>query len=151
MRGGNKLRKHIIVLILIASLFLVNGGAAEAESGYIVNVKTGAVAFTDAEPVKINDTIYIPLRATFEKLGCVVSWDPDSKNVTISKDNTYILHPAGDNKLFINGEEKSFYQKGITLNERILVPLDFFSSLGMEVSQESSVISLICQKCTDKE
>ena len=145
------MRKYISVLILIASLILVNGGAAAAGSGYIVNVKTGIVAFTDAEPIKINDTIYIPLRATYEKLGCEVSWDPDSKNVTISKDKTYILHTAESNMLFINGEEKSFNPKGILLNERVLVPLDFFSTLGMEISQEDSVISLICKKCNTKE
>lgn len=147
-----ELRKYILVLILIGS-FLINGGAGATAAGsnYIVNLKTGTVTFTDAEPVKINDTIYIPLRATFEKLGCVVTWDPASKNVTISKNNTYILHPAGGNNLFINGEEKSFCESDIFLNERILVPLDFFSSLGMEVSQEDSVISLICKKCASKE
>lgn len=144
------MRKYILVLILVVSI-LVNGGASAAGSGYIVNVKTGAVTFTDAEPVKINDTIYIPLRATFEKLGCVVSWDSDSRNVTISKGNTYILHPAESNRLFVNGEEKSFNPEGILIYERVLVPLDFFSSLGMEISQEGSVISLICKKCAEKE
>ena len=144
------MKKYIVVLILIASI-LVNGGAAGVTavgSDYIVNVKTGTVSFTDAKPIKVTDTIYIPLRATFEKLGCMVSWDSNSKNVTISKNTTYILHAAESNKLFVNGEEKSFCENGILLNERILVPLDFFSFLGMEVQQENSVISLICKKCT---
>jgi hypothetical protein len=141
------LRKYILILILIASLLLVNGGAAAAGSGYIINVKTGTVAFTDAEPIKINDTVYIPLRATYEKLGCEVSWDPDSKNVTISKNKTYILHTAESNMLFVNGEEKGFNRKGILLNERVLVPLDFFSTLGMKVEIEDNTITLICKSC----
>ena len=37
-------------------------------------------------PVEINDAYYIPLRFITEKLGCKVTWDGNSKTITIIKE-----------------------------------------------------------------
>jgi len=39
----------------------------------------------DAEPIVVNDRTVLPLRAVLEKLGCTVSWDPNTNKATIQE------------------------------------------------------------------
>lgn len=47
---------------------------------YFVN---GWEFILDAEPIVVNDRTLLPLRAILEKLGCKVSWDPQTEKILI--------------------------------------------------------------------
>lgn len=83
----------------------------------------------------------------FQEVSLLRTWDNETKSIRINKDSTFLLYPSGSNKFFINGEEKIFYPEGIILKDRILVPTEFFISLGMVIEQEGTSISLICKNC----
>lgn len=141
------MKKLLLALMLFAAIS-INGGAAASNPEYSVTVKNGSVDFPDVKPISIENVTYIPLRAIFEKLGCEVTWDPDTRTSSVKRDKTLLLYPVQSNKFFVNGEEKIFESEGLLLNDRIMVPMSFFTTLGMEVNQDGYSISLICKSCS---
>ena len=77
----------------------------------------------------------VPFRAIFEALGCVVSWDDETKTASGRRNGTEIALPIGDVNVTVNRKAQTLDQPAMLLNSRTLVPLRFVSeALGAQVS-----------------
>lgn len=84
---------------------------------------------TDVPPIIQNDRTLVPLRVISEKLGAMVEWLPETRQVTISDPETEmnILLTIDQEKVLINDNEIILDAPPIIKNDRTLVPLRFIS------------------------
>ncbi len=76
----------------------------------------------DQPPVIVRDRTLVPLRAIFEAMGAVVSWDDTTETVTAVRGNTKISLQIGSDKLFVNGSERVLDVPAQLMGGRTLVP-----------------------------
>lgn len=87
-------------------------------------------AITDVKPQMINSEIYLPLRASSEKLGYSVSWVPSTKNIVLKKGSKTIVVPTI--------QSKSNY-KILNKNGTIFMPITFFiQKLNVDLDIDSN-------------
>lgn len=80
------------------------------------------IAF-DQKPFIENDYTLVPMRAIFETLGAVVSWD-DATNTAIAEKGQTILHiQIGSSVLYKNDAEIPLGQPALLVRDRTFVPL----------------------------
>ncbi|MBQ7039078.1 MAG: copper amine oxidase N-terminal domain-containing protein, partial [Clostridia bacterium] len=89
----------------------------------------------DVAPVIINGRTMVPFRAIFEALGCVVTWDDETKTAGGRRNGTEISLPIGDTNVTVNRRVQTLDQPAMLLNSRTMVPLRFVSeALGAQVN-----------------
>ncbi len=77
----------------------------------------------------------VPVRAFFEEMGAVVSWDQGKRTVMISKADTEIRLTIGQNTAYVNGKAVNLDIPPLILDGRIVVPLRFVAeAIGAEVT-----------------
>ena len=64
-------------------------GMAEENGIISVNIDGNPILF-DVPPQLIDSRTMVPLRAIFEALGAVVSWDNSSQTITATKENIIV-------------------------------------------------------------
>ena len=79
------------------------------------------------QPVIRYKRVLVPLRGVFEKLGAVVSFEPDELKVTAQKNNMKVELWVGSRHAMVNGEEMLFDTALAMENGRVLVPLRFLT------------------------
>ena len=77
----------------------------------------------DQPPVIQDGRTLVPLRAIFEALGARVQWDAEAQSVTAEKRFNNISLVIGDNKLNINGDEKTLDVPAQIIEGRTMVPV----------------------------
>jgi len=96
----------------------------EREEGEIVVTIDGVqVKFPDQKPVIIEDRTLVPLRAIFEALGAVVSWDNDTNTAMAVKGETYVFVQIDNEKLIKNDETVILDVPAKLINDRTMVPV----------------------------
>lgn len=128
-----KNKKGLIAIICLAIGLISSSGSAAATQptpGIVVNGKS---IQTDVPPITQNGRVLVPLRAVAESLGAVVSWDPKSSMVTISKYTYQIELRPGEKQVSIHYAEgntgtETLDVPAISLHNRIYVPLRFIAS-----------------------
>ena len=101
------------------------------QKGIEVRIDGHFVAF-DSEPTIINDRAIVPVRAVAEALGAKVSYDAQTKNITISKNGNTIEMTVGADKAHITYYDGAEYEAtldcpSMIINDRTLVPVRFIS------------------------
>ncbi len=89
----------------------------------------------DVSPKLINDRTMVPMRKIFEDVGAKVDWDEATQTVTATRivsdsweiKTTEVKLTIGQNKIFINGEEKAIDVAPVVIDDRTLVPVRFIS------------------------
>lgn len=108
------------------------------ENPIIVEVNNKQIMF-DVKPVIIEGRVLIPIKSVVDVLNCEVNWDPDFKEVTITKGSLIIGMYIGDNYAYTNSGSVELDVPPIILNGRTMVPLKAISDLlGAEIKWESS-------------
>ena len=130
--------RRILTLAALAATVLFSGMnlAVSAADNLPVTVDINGEAVTfDSQPQIMNDRVMVPMRAIFEKLGCYVFWDNDSKTAKGVRNGHVVSIVVGDKNAYVDSQRKELDQPAvITAEERILVPLRFVSeALGAEV------------------
>ncbi len=77
----------------------------------------------DQKPIIENDRTLVPLRAIFEAIGAKVEWIGETKTVKAQKGSTNISLKIGENKMYIDGKEKTLDVPAMVKNDRTLVPV----------------------------
>lgn len=91
----------------------------------------------------VDNKTMMPLRVLSEELHCDVAWDKVSNKTTISKDGVDIVISPGSSVVVLNGNKVVLDNKIQVNEDRIYVPLRFFSeSMGLDVDYKDSVIRL---------
>lgn len=113
-------------------LFNINAVLAQELA---VEVNGKAIDFPDAGPfIDKNGRTLVPVRFVVQALGAEVGWDGQAKRVTISKGDTTLEFKTGQNRIFVNEEEREMDTAPVIIESRTYVPLRFASQfLGLNV------------------
>ncbi len=88
----------------------------------------------DTPPVIKSGRTVIPVRAITRGFGADLNWDPEAREVTISKDDIIINLTIDSDTALVNGEEILLDSKAELMNNRTYVPLRFImETLGLKV------------------
>ena len=98
--------------------------AAPVKEAAPITVKVDGKALKLDQPPVIQDgRTLVPLRAIFEALGAQVQWDAEAQSVIAEKRLDIISLVIGDNKLNINGDEKTLDVPAQIIEGRTMVPV----------------------------
>jgi len=114
-------RNKWILLLLLASALLFASPAIAAPKVYLDEVP---MTF-EVPPIIENGRTLVPLRAIFEALGAVVSWDEQTSTVTAVKGDKSVVLQIGSTIAKINGQIKILDVPAKVVNGRTLAPLRF--------------------------
>lgn len=124
--------KKRIAIICAAVMLLMCLSQSVGAVNVIMN--SSFLTFPDQEPVVVDGTTLVPLRAISEALGLEVTWDDPTDTVVVKKDNFYIELVIGSNKAKTPGGVKTLLQPPVIMNKRTMVPLRFIAEeMGLNV------------------
>ena len=106
------------------------------------------IEYTVEAPV-LKDTVYIPIRFCFEQLGYDIQWISAEKKAVIINENNKIVVTVGNNRINVNSEEKVLDYAPQIVNESMMIGIDFFRMLGLEVDINNDDIIIIPDKNQD--
>ena len=134
-----KKTKPILAMILSVALLASNVTAYAAtdatETSNIYVTLNGNNLDFDVEPyVNGDNRTMVELRSICENLGATISWDAETKTVTIEEDGDVLELVIDQNKYKLDGESKTMDTSPIIVDGRTMVPIRFVSeSLGRNV------------------
>lgn len=113
------------ILCLLASIFIIGAGmnVMAEEDEISVLVDNEKVVFEDQQPIILDGTTLVPIRAVFEKAGAEVTWDQDTKTATLVRGNYTVTITVGDSVLYKNNTQIALSVSAIMYNDRILIPV----------------------------
>ena len=99
----------------------------------------------DIDPIIVNGRTLVPMRAVFEALGAVVTWDGENELVTATKGETTVVITINSNTMRKNNQIISLDAPAMIYYDRTVVPVRaIFEGLGAEVNwddENKTVIS----------
>lgn len=118
--------KKLVTLMGIGFLALVLAVPAFAADKPIkVYINGSNIAFTAGSPYLENNSVLVPFRVIFEKLGLQVLWDAKTGTVTGTGSNLTISLKIGSNRATVNGTVKKLTTAPVSLAGTTYVPLRF--------------------------
>jgi len=142
-----KLISIALVLCVIASMFTFNVFAAEEIKVTI----DGKAQNYDVMPVIENGRTLVPMRAIFEALGAVVSWDDATKTVFGTKGDMTVVLQIGNKTAHVNAKAQELDVAATIVDSRTMVPVRFISeSLGCNVDWDDSTKTVIINSQSKK-
>ncbi|MHA6533272.1 stalk domain-containing protein [Paenibacillus sp. BAC0078] len=101
--------------------------AFAAEKPIKVYINGSNVAFTAGSPYLHNNTVLVPFRVVFEKLGLKVLWDAKTGTVTGTGPNLAIRLKVGSNRATVNGLVKKLTTAPVATSGTTYIPLRFIA------------------------
>lgn len=106
----------------------------------------------DQPPILVNDRTMVPLRAIFEGLKAVVTWENDTNTAIAFKDDTTISVQIDNNKMFKNSEVIELDAAPILVSDRTLVPVRAISeAFNCKVDWDEKNLEVIITTADEKE
>ena len=111
--------------------------AEKAETSKIVIMSIGSaqmivnndVVKNDAAPVIKDGRTYVPLRALSNIFDAKCHYNSDTREITITRDDTVIVMPVGETEFTVNGETKTMDAPAfINEDSRTMVPVRFIAN-----------------------
>lgn len=133
--------KNVLIISLLACL--ISTSFAE-EDTLKIRVNNEYIR-TDVAPFITNGTTYVPIRFISEGLNITnISWNNDSKSVTIKKDSDTLRILINKNYAYKNGTLISVPSPALIINGRTFVPLRFVSeNLNANVEWQESTNTVL--------
>lgn len=125
--------KRFFKILSLILLFICSASFAQPNLSIKVNNK---YVSCDVEPFIKNGTTYVPIRFIADALNVEsVSWDKDSKSVTIINSGSTIVLFANQNYVYVNNIYRSLANNALLVDGRTFVPIRFVSEiLGANVN-----------------
>jgi flagellar motor protein MotB len=104
----------------------------------------GILAF-EQEPVIVDGSTLVPLRAIIESLGGVASWDEDAQIITVVKDGKTIKMQIGNQNAYINNEPTIIDTAPMLVNGSTMIPTRFITetfAAKVNWNQDTRTISI---------
>lgn len=118
----------------VVALLLLLGPHVRAEDPGIAVVVNGQRLNLDVAPVIVEGRTLVPLRAIFEALGAVVSYDPDTRTITATRAGVTVVITVGEGRALVGGREVALDVPARIVSGRTLVPVRFVAeSFGARV------------------
>lgn len=100
--------------------------------------------YDNVKPVIENDRTVVPVRAVTESVGAEVSWDEDTRTVTVTKGDTVIKMVIDSAEAYVNGEKVNLDAEAQIVDGRTIVPLRFVAeSLNLNVDWDDASRTVI--------
>ena len=123
----------------LPSPIYVRSASNELATAIRVRVNGDDVNFPSGEPMEAGDSILVPMRGIFEKLGAHVLYDPQTQTIHAFRGDTTISLRAGEDVAVVNGESRPLTSPAQMVKGTAEVPLRFISeTLGAHVKWDSS-------------
>lgn len=120
--------KKLLSLLSISLLALILAVPAFAASKPIdVYINGSKVSFTAGTPYLANNSVLVPFRVIFEKLGLQVLWDAKTGTVTGKSSNLAISLKIGSNRATVNGTVKKLTTAPVSSAGTTYIPLRFIA------------------------
>lgn len=131
--------KKIFRLFVTVGLITAFGGTSFSAPSIRVYID-GQEMSGSAETTIIQSRTMVPFRAVFEGLGAQqIFWDPQTKTVTGTKDETTVTLSIGNKVAFVNGQAQTLEVGPAIVGSSTLVPLSFISQkMGYKVAWQAS-------------
>ena len=156
------MKKKMVCMLITAALLTgacampITAGAANKTLGTTIIYDGQSLSF-DVEPVNIDGTVLVPMRAIFETFGAKVKWDGDTMTVTAKKGSKVYTMTIGDSMITLtkDGEVISTVaadQALQVIDGRTMIPLRALSELlGLDVSWDGSTQTVTITTPADDE
>lgn len=115
--------KKLFIMIL-AIILILNSFYIYADSEITLYLD-GEKIDCDPAPVIVNNRTMIPVRAVYEKMGAKVSWDDETRTVTVTYKDIKIEMKIGSDVATVNGIGMKLDSPAIIKNDRTMIPLRF--------------------------
>jgi hypothetical protein len=99
----------------------------------------------DAQPLLENNRTLVPFRKLAEILGAKVAWDGEKRQITVTKDDKYVVITIDEVTAVVEGEEVTLDVPAKIYKNRTLVPLRFIAEAldtTVDFYPEGSLISI---------
>jgi len=141
--GGEIEMKRIARILTLALIvtFLLTLPISAVELPIRVVVNGTKINFPDAEPfIDENSRTQVPIRFVGEALGADVSWDGNTKKVTITLNGKKVVLQIGNKNYEVNGQQKQMDTVALLKESRTFVPVRFVSeALGATVKWNANI------------
>lgn len=141
------MKKKIIscMLALVSVVSMANLTYAEGKG---VNVfYNGEKVEFDVEPIIEDGRTLVPVRAIFEKLGAVVSWEPDTQTVFSILGSDIVSLQINNTIMFVNDKKTELDVPARIVDDRTLVPLRAVSeAFNCSVEWDEATRNIIINK-----
>lgn len=97
----------------------------------------------DVDPIIQNGRTLMPMRAAGEALGAAVSWDGNTRCITVAKDGNLIYFFVGSTNYYVNGETHTTDVAPTIIKNRTMLPLRAFAeALGTRVDWDQYLLDI---------
>lgn len=134
-----------LAIILGLVLFLTQFALAQQ-----INVVINGKVLDNASAVIINGRVLVPCRAVGDALACDISWNNNTKTVTLKRDKTILQLAANSTTAYLNSKTITLDVPSIIIDNRLYLPLRLVAeSLGAKVLWEApkSTVAIIDTHC----
>jgi len=134
-----KIAKILTIVLVVTYLLSLPVSAVELPIRVVVNGTK--INFPDAEPfIDENSRTQVPIRFVGEALGADVSWDGNTKKVTITLKGRKVVLQIGNRNYEVNGQQKQMDTVALLKESRTFVPVRFVSeALGATVNWNANI------------
>ena len=91
--------------------------------GVTVSLDGNTVSFPNQQPVVVEGRTLIPLRGVFDNMGYTISWNGNTKTVTLSKGSDTIVINIGESCYYLNGNRNAIDVPAQIINGSTMLPL----------------------------
>lgn len=138
--------KKIISLVMALGLML-SSLTAFAENDIKI-LKDGEEVISDVAPFLTEDGVaMLPMRAIFESIGAVVSWEQETRTAisvyNVNEEARALFLQIGTNYAFLNGEKIEFDKEAEIVGDRTFIPfVAFEKTLGYTISWDADTYTV---------
>lgn len=98
---------------------------------------------TDVDPVIEKGRTLLPMRAAGEALGATITWDGNTRCITVAKDNDLIYFFVGSTTYYVNNETRTTDVAPTIIKDRTMLPLRAFAeALGTRVDWDQYLLDV---------
>lgn len=141
----NRVTKYIALFAMFLNILCLplSGTALAGEQAPAV-VVNGQALVMDVNPLIENYRILVPVRAISEALGAEVAWNGEQQMVSATRAGSTVSFVLGQTLAYKDGSEITMDVVPSVVNERVLVPLRFFSeAFGAQVDWKEDTFEAI--------
>lgn len=139
------MKKFCFALLIAGMVGACFAGAAGAETSGPIRVSIdGDKQIYSVDPILMNGSVMVPMRAILASLGAGLHYDAKTRVITASKGDTRIVLKVGSHVAKVNDREVKMNQPAVVIQGSTFVPVRFVSeALGAEVKWVPQVNTVV--------
>ena len=151
-KGVLHMKKFISVFLAFMMILVLLPGVALANNSISVIVNGQTIIFADQDPIIVDGRTFVPVAGVFQTLGFSTEWNPDTQQVTITRNTDTIVVAVGSNTFITNFVPHNLDVPAQIINGRTMLPIaSVLRSVGYEVSWNDVTRTVVIVPMTQTE